>query len=84
MISILLIMPVTGRIMHKRQHRPDHKIEKKDDVQHHSGLREPGKGRPGSLEDQLFDVVENDVAEARKRPAMGGGGAEQLGGRHGG
>ena len=36
------------------------------------------------MEDQFFGVVEDHVAEAGKGPAVGGGSAEQLGGRHGG
>ena len=77
-------MPVTGRIKPEAA-TPNRSQERKkeDDIQHHSGFRESCEGRPGSLEDQLFDVVEDHVAEARKGPAVGGGGAEQLGGRHG-
>lgn len=49
------------------------------DVQNRSGLREFGQRGPGALDNQLFDVVEDGVCKAGKRPAVGGGGAEQLG-----
>ena len=34
------------------------------------------------MKNQLFDVIQNDVAEAGKGPAVGGGSIKQLGGRH--
>lgn len=35
------------------------------------------------MENQLFDAVQNGIRKAGKRPAVGGGSAEQLGGHEG-
>lgn len=67
---------VTWQIGNKQAAFADREI----DVQHSSRLRDFGERGPGGLNNQLFDAVQDGIREAGKRPAVGGGGMQQLGG----